>query len=138
MILTKMKQTAEAHLGTSIGSAVITVPPYFKNAQRQATRDAAKIAGLEALRIMDEATAAAVTYGMESTAIGERHVLVLDIGACYFGVSLVTIEEGIYEVKSIGGDAHLGGEDFNSLLVDHFAKQFKRQHRKGLFSIMNC
>ncbi|KAJ7110861.1 heat shock protein HSS1 [Mycena epipterygia] len=139
MILTKMKRTAEAYLGTTIENAVITVPAYFNNSQRQATKDAGTIAGLTVLRIINEATAAAVAYGFEyccrkSGVRGERNVIVLDIGGGTLDVSLLTIEEGIYDVKSVAGDAHLGGEDFNDILVVHFATEFQRKHQIDLFS----
>ncbi|KAJ7495375.1 heat shock protein 70 [Mycena latifolia] len=134
MILTKMKRTAEAYLGTTIRNAIITVPAYFNDSQRQATKDAGAIAGLQVLRIMDEATAAAIAYGFSATTRGERAVLVLDIGGGTFDVSLLVIEEGIYEVKAVAGDAHLGGEDFTNLLVNHFAAEFRRKHQIDLYS----
>ncbi|KAJ6447792.1 heat shock protein 70 [Mycena sanguinolenta] len=134
MILTKMKRTAETYLGTTINNAIITVPVCFNDAQRQATKDAATIAGLNALRMLDEATAAAVAFGLDSKVPGERNVLVLDIGGGTSDVSLLTMEEGIYEVKAVAGDAHLGGEDFNDILVSHFVKEFRRKHDIDLFS----
>ncbi|KAJ7110863.1 molecular chaperone Hsp70 [Mycena epipterygia] len=134
MILTQMKRIAETYLGTTIENAVITVPAYFNNSQRQATKDAGTIAGLNVIRIIDEATAAAVAYGFKSGVRGERNVIVLDIGGGTLDVSLLTIEKGIYDVKAVTGDAHLGGEDFNDILVAHFATEFQRKHQIDLFS----
>ncbi|KAF8201904.1 heat shock protein 70 family [Mycena galopus ATCC 62051] len=135
MILTKMKRMAETYLGTTITDAIVTVPASFNDAQRQATKDAATIAGLTVPRMLDEATAAAIAFGLHSKVPGERNVLVLDIGGGTSDVSLLTIEEDIYEVKAVAGDAHLGGEDFNDILVSYFAKEFRRKHDIGdLFS----
>ena len=131
MVLTKMKETAEAYLGQSVPSAVVTVPAYFNDAQRQATKDAAAIAGLEVLRIINEPTAAAIAYGLEKVAAGapERNVLIFDLGGGTFDVSLLTIEEGIFEVKATAGDTHLGGEDFDNRIVDFCMQDFKRKNR---------
>ncbi|KAJ7917986.1 heat shock protein 70 [Mycena leptocephala] len=134
MILSKMKQTAESYLGITINNAVVTVPAYFSNSQRQATKDAGTIAGLNVLRIIDEATCAAIAYGFDSGTKGEQNVLVMDIGGGTFDVSLLTIEESIYEVKAVAGDAHLGGEDFNNILVNHFCREFRRKHQIDLSS----
>ena len=130
MVLTKMRETAEAYLGGTVNNAVITVPAYFNDSQRQATKDAGLIAGLNVLRIINEPTAAAIAYGLDKKVEGERNVLIFDLGGGTFDVSLLTIEEGIFEVKSTAGDTHLGGEDFDNRLVNHFSAEFKRKHRK--------
>ncbi|KAJ5272838.1 hypothetical protein N7478_007963 [Penicillium angulare] len=132
MILTKMRETAEAYLGGTVNNAVITVPAYFNDSQRQATKDAGLIAGLNVLRIINEPTAAAIAYGLDKKTEGERNVLIFDLGGGTFDVSLLTIEEGIFEVKSTAGDTHLGGEDFDNRLVNHFVNEFKRKHKKDL------
>ncbi|XP_048331791.2 heat shock cognate 70 kDa protein [Ziziphus jujuba] len=134
MVLTKMKEIAEAYLGTSIKNAVITVPAYFNDSQRQATKDAGAIAGLNVMRIINEPTAAAIAYGLDKKASrsGEKSVLIFDLGGGTFDVSLLTIEEGIFEVKATAGDTHLGGEDFDNRLVNHFAAEFKRKHKKDI------
>src|SRR4051794_4389293 len=134
MVLTKMRETAEAYLGGSIKNAVVTVPAYFNDSQRQATKDAGLIAGLNVLRIINEPTAAAIAYGLDKKTEGERNVLIFDLGGGTFDVSLLTIEEGIFEVKSTAGDTHLGGEDFDNRLVNHFVNEFKRKHKKDLSS----
>ncbi|RKF58703.1 Heat shock 70 kDa protein [Erysiphe neolycopersici] len=134
MVLTKMKETAEAYLGTQVDNAVVTVPAYFNDSQRQATKDAGLIAGLNVLRIINEPTAAAIAYGLDKKVEGERNVLIFDLGGGTFDVSLLTIEEGIFEVKSTAGDTHLGGEDFDNRLVNHFVNEFKRKHKKDLSS----
>merc|ERR1719238_2435487 len=113
MILVKMKETAEAYLGSEVKDAVVTVPAYFNDSQRQATKDAGVIAGLNVLRIINEPTAAAIAYGLDKKE-GERNVLIFDLGGGTFDVSLLTIEEGIFEVKATAGDTHLGGEDFDN------------------------
>lgn len=110
MVLTKMRETAESYLGGTVNNAVVTVPAYFNDSQRQATKDAGLIAGLNVLRIINEPTAAAIAYGLDKKAEGERNVLIFDLGGGTFDVSLLTIEEGIFEVKSTAGDTHLGGE----------------------------
>ncbi|KAK7977672.1 hypothetical protein PG988_005162 [Apiospora saccharicola] len=120
MILIKMRETAEAYLGGTVNNAVITVPAYFNDSQRQATKDAGLISGLNVLRIINEPTAAAIAYGLDKKVEGERNVLIFDLGGGTFDVSLLTIEEGIFEVKSTAGDTHLGGEDFDNRLVNHF------------------
>src|SRR6201992_1025821 len=132
MVLTKMRETAESYLGGTVNNAVITVPAYFNDSQRQATKDAGLIAGLNVLRIINERTAAAIAYGLDKKASGERNVLIFDLGGGTFDVSLLTIEEGIFEVKSTAGDTHLGGEDFDNRLVNHFVNEFKRKHKKDL------
>ncbi|KAH8278181.1 hypothetical protein KR044_010889, partial [Drosophila immigrans] len=111
MVLTKMKETAEAYLGSSIRDAVITVPAYFNDSQRQATKDAGAIAGLNVLRIINEPTAAALAYGLDKNLKGERNVLIFDLGGGTFDVSILTIDEGsLFEVRATAGDTHLGGE----------------------------
>ncbi|KAK2066092.1 hsp70-like protein [Colletotrichum caudatum] len=132
MVLTKMRETAESFLGGQVNNAVVTVPAYFNDSQRQATKDAGLIAGLNVLRIINEPTAAAIAYGLDKKAEGERNVLIFDLGGGTFDVSLLTIEEGIFEVKSTAGDTHLGGEDFDNRLVNHFVNEFKRKHKKDL------
>lgn len=134
MVLTKMRETAESYLGGTVTNAVITVPAYFNDSQRQATKDAGLIAGLNVLRIINEPTAAAIAYGLDKKVEGERNVLIFDLGGGTFDVSLLTIEEGIFEVKSTAGDTHLGGEDFDNRLVNHFVNEFKRKHKKDLSS----
>ncbi|KAG5357478.1 Heat shock protein 70 1 [Yarrowia sp. C11] len=132
MILTKMKETAEGYLGTKVNDAVITVPAYFNDSQRQATKDAGLIAGLNVQRIINEPTAAAIAYGLDKKETGERNVLIFDLGGGTFDVSLLSIEDGIFEVKATAGDTHLGGEDFDNRLVNHFVQEFKRKHKKDI------
>lgn len=132
MVLTKMKETAEAYLGQTVTDAVVTVPAYFNDSQRQATKDAGTIAGLNVLRIINEPTAAAIAYGLDKKAGGERNVLIFDLGGGTFDVSVLTIEDGIFEVKSTAGDTHLGGEDFDNRMVNHFIGEFKRKHKKDI------
>ncbi|KAJ3412677.1 70-kilodalton heat shock protein [Chytridiales sp. JEL 0842] len=132
MVLLKMKETAEAYLGTSVSNAVVTVPAYFNDSQRQATKDAGVISGLNVLRIINEPTAAAIAYGLDKKTKGEKNVLIFDLGGGTFDVSLLTIEDGIFEVKATAGDTHLGGEDFDNRLVSHFVQEFKRKHKKDL------
>jgi len=133
MVLTKMKETAEAHLGHAVRDAVVTVPAYFNDAQRQATKDAGVIAGLNVLRIINEPTAAAIAYGLDKKkGQKESNVLIFDLGGGTFDVSILSIDEGIFEVKSTAGDTHLGGEDFDNRLVDHFMKEFNRKHKKDM------
>lgn len=132
MVLTKMKETAEAYLGKTVSNAVVTVPAYFNDSQRQATKDAGTISGLNVLRIINEPTAAAIAYGLDKKTAGERNVLIFDLGGGTFDVSILSIDDGIFEVKSTAGDTHLGGEDFDNRLVNHFAQEFKRKHKKDL------
>lgn len=134
MVLTKMKEIAEAYLGKPVHNAVVTVPAYFNDSQRQATKDAGTIAGLNVLRIINEPTAAAIAYGLDKKGTGERNVLIFDLGGGTFDVSILTIEDGIFEVKSTAGDTHLGGEDFDNRMVNHFVLEFKRKHKKDLTS----
>merc|ERR1711904_315211 len=110
----------------------VTVPAYFNDAQRASTKDAGTISGMNVLRIINEPTAAAIAYGLDKQASGERNVLIFDLGGGTFDVSLLTIEEGIFEVKATAGDTHLGGEDFDNRLVDHFVQEFKRKHKKDI------
>ncbi len=117
MVLIKMKETAEAYLGKDVKHAVVTVPAYFNDSQRQATKDAGMIAGLNVMRIINEPTAAAIAYGLEKKAAGERNILIYDLGGGTFDVSLLTIDDGIFEVKATAGDTHLGGEDFDNRMV---------------------
>jgi len=128
MVLTSMKQTAEAYLGESVSQAVITVPAYFNDAQRQATKDAGAIAGLNVLRVINEPTAAAIAYGLEKKG-DEKTVLIFDLGGGTFDVSLLSIDNGVFEVKATAGDTHLGGEDFDQRLMQHFCTEFSRKHR---------
>lgn len=134
MVLVKMKETAEAFLGQTIKNAVVTVPAYFNDSQRQATKDAGAISGMNVMRIINEPTAAAIAYGLDkkSSKKGEQNVLIFDLGGGTFDVSLLTIEEGIFEVKSTAGDTHLGGEDFDNRLVNHFVTEFRRKHKKDI------
>jgi heat shock protein 1/8 len=134
MVLVKMKETAEAYLGVTVKDAVVTVPAYFNDSQRQATKDAGVIAGLNITRIINEPTAAAIAYGLDkkSAQTGEKNVLIFDLGGGTFDVSVLSIDEGIFEVKSTAGDTHLGGEDFDNRMVDHFVNEFKRKHKKDL------
>jgi len=133
MVLTKMKETAEAYLGHDVKDAVVTVPAYFNDSQRQATKDSGVIAGLNVLRIINEPTAAAIAYGLDKKkGADECNVLIFDLGGGTFDVSILTIEEGIFEVKSTAGDTHLGGEDFDNRMVDHFVQEFKRKHKKDI------
>ena len=129
MVLGKMKETAETFLGQKVSDAVITVPAYFNDSQRQATKDAGSIAGLNVLRIINEPTAAAIAYGLDKKGKGEQNILIYDLGGGTFDVSLLTIEEGIFEVKATAGDSHLGGEDFDNRIVDYCIQDFKRKSR---------
>jgi len=127
MILGKMKETAETYLGTEVKDAVVTVPAYFNDAQRQATKDAGTISGLNVLRIVNEPTAAAIAYGLDKKN-GENNILVFDLGGGTFDVSLLTIDNGVFEVLATSGDTHLGGEDFDNRLIDYFLKKFKQKN----------
>ena len=133
MILIKMREIAESYLGNSINNAVLTVPAHFTDSQRQATKDAGTIAGLHVLRIINEPTAAAIAYGLDKKVLEERNVLIFDLGGGTIDVSLLTIEEGIFEVKAVAGDPHLGGKDFDNRLVNHFVQEFKRKKKKGRY-----
>jgi L1 cell adhesion molecule like protein len=131
MVLTKMKETAEAYLGQTVKDAVVTVPAYFNDSQRQATKDAGVIAGLNVIRIINEPTAAAIAYGLSNKKgkSGESTVLIFDLGGGTFDVSILMIEDGVFHVKATAGDTHLGGEDFDNRMVDHFVKEFQRKHK---------
>ena len=129
MVLVKMKETAEAFLGQKVNDAVITVPAYFNDSQRQATKDAGSISGLNVLRIINEPTAAAIAYGLDKKGQGEKNILIYDLGGGTFDVSLLTIDDGIFEVKATAGDTHLGGEDFDNRIVDYCIQDFKRKNR---------
>merc|ERR1712230_213213 len=130
MVLTKMKETAEAYLGDDVPNAVVTVPAYFNDAQRQATKDAGTIAGMEVLRIINEPTAAAIAYGLDKKT--EKNILVYDLGGGTFDVSLLTIDNGVFEVVATNGDTHLGGEDFDQRVMEHFMKVFEKKHKKDM------
>lgn len=133
MILSKMKGIAEENLGCEVKDAVITVPAYFNDSQRQATKDAGAIAGLNVLRIINEPTAAAIAYGLDTKNMGkEKNIMVFDLGGGTFDVSVLTIDEGLFEVKATGGDVHLGGEDIDNKLVEFCSKEFQRKHKKDL------
>ena len=132
MVLIKMKEIAEAFIGSTVTDAVITVPAYFNDAQRQATKDAGIIAGLNVLRIINEPTAAAIAYGLDKKRSGEQNILIYDLGGGTFDVTVMTIEEGIFEVKATAGDTHLGGEDFDRRMMEYFMKDFKRKHKKDI------
>lgn len=128
MILAKMRDVAEGYLGKKVTHAVVTVPAYFSDSQRQATKDAGTIAGLNVLRIVNEPTAAAIAYGLDKTDGGERHIIVYDLGGGTFDVSLLSIDQGVFEVLSTAGDTHLGGEDFDQRVINHFAKVSALSH----------
>lgn len=134
MVLTKMKDIAESYLGTKVTDAVITVPAYFNDSQRQATKDAGTIAGLNVLRIINEPTAAAIAYGIDKKTSDnkERNVLIYDLGGGTFDVSLLSVDSGIFEVRAVSGNSHLGGEDFDSRMVDYFVKEFKRKYKEDI------
>ncbi|XP_022098472.1 heat shock cognate 71 kDa protein-like [Acanthaster planci] len=132
MLLVKMKQTAEAYLGQTVTDAVISVPAFFSDSQRQATKDAGAIAGLNVLRLINEPTAAALAYGLDKKVNSERNILIFDLGGGKLDVSVLAIEEGVFEVKSSHGNTHLGGEDFDNRMVKWFIKEFKRKHQKDL------
>ncbi|XP_035742705.1 endoplasmic reticulum chaperone BiP isoform X2 [Vespa mandarinia] len=131
MVLGKMKETAEAYLGKKVTHAVVTVPAYFNDAQRQATKDAGTISGLNVMRIINEPTAAAIAYGLDKKD-GEKNVLVFDLGGGTFDVSLLTIDNGVFEVVATNGDTHLGGEDFDQRVMDHFIKLYKKKKGKDI------
>jgi L1 cell adhesion molecule like protein len=132
MVLVKMKETAESFLGREVKNAVVTVPAYFNDSQRQATKDAGLIAGLNVLRIINEPTAAAIAYGLDKKGPGVRNILIFDLGGGTFDVTLLTIDDNIFEVKATAGDTHLGGEDFDNRMVNHFVQEFKRKHNKDM------
>merc|ERR1712159_70460 len=127
MVLTKMKEIAEEYLGKDVKDVVVTVPAYFNDAQRQATKDAGAIAGLNVLRIINEPTAAAIAYGLDRQSSAEKNILIFDLGGGTFDVSLLAIEEGIFEVKATNGHTHLGGEDFDEKLLNFCIAEFKKK-----------
>ncbi|KAM9230637.1 LOW QUALITY PROTEIN: heat shock cognate 71 kDa protein-like [Dugong dugon] len=131
-VLTNMQETAEAYLRKTVTNAVVTVSAYFKDSQHQATKDAGTIAGLSVLRITNEPTAAAIAYGLDKKVGAERNVLIFYLGGGTFGVSVLSIEDGIFEVRSTAGDTHLGGEDFDNRIVNHFIAEFKCKHKKDI------
>lgn len=132
MVLGKMKEVAEAYLNKKVTHAVVTVPAYFNDAQRQATKDAGAIAGLNVMRIINEPTAAAIAYGVNKKASGEKNVIVYDLGGGTFDVSLLTIDQGVFEVAATSGDTHLGGEDFDQKVMDHFIKLYQKKTGKDV------
>jgi len=131
MVLGKMKEIAEAYLGKDVTHAVVTVPAYFNDAQRQSTKDAGVIAGLNVMRIINEPTAAAIAYGLDKKE-GEKNILVFDLGGGTFDVTLLTIDNGVFEVLSTNGDTHLGGEDFDQRVMEHFIKLYKKKNGKDI------
>jgi heat shock protein 5 len=131
MVLTRMKEIAEVYIGSKVVNAVVTVPAYFNDAQRQATKDAGTIAGLNVVRILNEPTAAAIAYGLDKKS-GEKNILVFDLGGGTFDVSILTIDNGVFEVVSTSGDTHLGGEDFDQRTMDYFIKQIKKKHNTDI------
>merc|ERR1719481_1842414 len=128
MVLTKMKQTAEDYLGKEVTHAVVTVPAYFDDSQRQATKDAGTIAGMTVLRIINEPTAAAIAYGLDKQN-RETNIVVYDLGGGTFDVSLLTLDEGVFEVLATDGDTHLGGQDFDQRVISYLMKTFKRKNK---------
>jgi len=132
MILTSMKETAEAFLGHKVSRAVITVPAYFNDAQRQSTKDAGAIAGLKVERIINEPTAAALAYGLDQKTTGDKNVLIFDCGGGTHDVSLLQIDDGVFEVKATAGDTHLGGEDIDTMIVDFLKEEFRKKHKKTI------
>jgi heat shock protein 1/8 len=132
MVIKKMREIAEAYLGTTVKNAVVTVPAYFNDSQRKATKDAGSIAGLNVMRIINEPTAAAIGYGLDKGGIGKRNVLIFDLGGGTTDVSLLTIDDGTFEVKAVAGDTHLGGEDFDNRMLKYFVEIFKRKHKEDI------
>lgn len=132
MVLQKMKETVESYVGHEVTDCVVTVPAYFGDSQRQATKDAGRIAGLNVLRIINEPTAAAIAYGMDNKSEKEKNVMIFDLGGGTFDVTILSVEEGIFEVKATGGDSHLGGEDLDNRLLSHFILEFKRKHKHDI------
>lgn len=129
MVLSKMKEVAEQYLGETVVNAVVTVPAYFNDAQRAATKDAGTIAGLNVLRVVNEPTAAALAYGLDKTDDKtERQIIVYDLGGGTFDVSILTVDEGVFEVQSTAGDTHLGGEDFDNRVIEYFTKQYNKKN----------
>ena len=146
MVLSKMKEIAETYLGEKVTQAVITVPAYFNDSQRQATKDAGVIAGLTVLRVINEPTAAAIAYGLDKkSSCEEKNILIFDLGGGTFDVSILSIDGGVFEVKATAGDTHLGGEDFDNRMVNHFLRvitilllfQRKKEGGKATFPLWN-
>lgn len=132
MVLSKMKETAESYLGETVNDAVITVPAYFNDSQRQATKDAGTIAGLNVLRVINEPTAAAIAYGLDKNKDKEHNIIIFDFGGGTFDVSLLSIEDGVFEVKATAGDTHLGGEDIDNIMVDYCAQEIQKKYKKDV------
>jgi L1 cell adhesion molecule like protein len=132
MVLMKMKDIAEAYVGSPVTNAVVTVPAYFNDSQRQATKDAAKIAGLDVKRIINEPTAAAIAYGLDKVEKGDKTVLIFDLGGGTFDTSILSIDDGVFEVLATAGDTNFGGEDLDNRIVDYFAEEIKRKHKKNI------
>jgi len=132
MVLVKMKEIAEVYLGKTVSSAVITVPAYFNDSQRQATKDAGSISGLNVLRIINEPTAAAIAYGLDRQSDGVKNILIFDLGGGTFDVSLLSLDEGVFQVKATNGHTHLGGEDFDNKLVDYCMADFKKKTKQDI------
>lgn len=132
MILTKMKDIAESFVGKKIKDAIVTVPAYFDNSQRQSTQDAGVIAGLNVVRVLNEPTAAAIAYGLDKKE--EQNILVFDLGGGTFDVSILTIDRGVFEVIGTNGDTHLGGEDFDQRLIEHFTKLIQKKYNTDITS----
>src|SRR5262249_6826468 len=128
MVLQKMKEVAESYLGQKVTNAVVTVPAYFNDAQRAATKDAGTIAGLNVLRVVNEPTAAALAYGLDKLSQTERQIIVYDLGGGTFDVSALTVDNGVFEVLATAGDTHLGGEDFDNRVIKYLADKFDREH----------
>jgi heat shock protein 1/8 len=132
MILKKKREIAEAYLDRAVKNVVVTVPAYFNDSQRMATKDAGGIAGLNVMQIINEPTAPAIAYGFDKVTIDKRNVLIFDLGGGTADVSLLTIDNSTFQVKSVAGDTHLGGEDFDNRMVKHFVEIFKRHHKKDI------
>ena len=132
MVLSKMKEIAESYLGMNVNDVVITVPAYFNDSQRQATKDAGTIAGMNIIRIINEPTAAAIAYGLDKKEKDEKNILIFDLGGGTFDVSILNIDDGLFEVKATAGNTHLGGEDFDNRLVNHFIQEFQRKYKKDI------
>ena len=131
-ILARIKEVAESNLNAVVSQAVITVPAYFNEKQRTSVREAGRMAGFEVLRILNEPTAAAIAYGLDNKTDKERNIVIYDVGGGTLDVTLLTLDDGIFEVKATSGDTHLGGEDFDANLVQHFADEFKRKNKQDL------
>jgi len=128
MVLGKMKEVAESYLGEKVTNAVVTVPAYFTDSQRAATKDAGTIAGLNVLRVVNEPTAAALAYGLDKQSEAERQIIVYDLGGGTFDVSILSVDQGVFEVLATAGDTHLGGEDFDQRVMNYFVKKYNKEH----------